>query len=202
MPNNVVVVMPKRGRGAAVLSLHTVYLSSPLLRRRYCRAVFKEALRLYPPAPPRNTTAPLRLGSVDVPVGTAIHFPIWWVHRHPDNWPHPLQFDPLRFVERVETDSSGDAEGAQEASSSSVVYKDKPVTAGSYLPFSAGPRNCVGQQFAYLEGTIILSVLTAPPPPPHLLHFYGFPFLCPLLTLDPGSDPEFFLSLAPRSPEN
>ena len=56
----------------------------------YCTAVLKEALRLYPPAPltARNTTAPLDLLGVDIPVGTLVWVPIWCVHSGIAETPH------------------------------------------------------------------------------------------------------------------
>merc|ERR1711871_1071226 len=66
----------------------------------YNRAVFKEALRLYPPAPltVRSTVKDSVIGGVDVPEGTVLYIPIWWIHRSPLNWRKPDEFHPERFL--------------------------------------------------------------------------------------------------------
>lgn len=103
----------------------------------YARAVFMEALRLYPPAPltARNTTAPVRVGGFEVPVGTMVWLPVWWIHRSPRNFDDPGRFRPERFL------------------------RDGGAAQSNWLPFSAGRRSCVGARFAMLEGVILLAQL-------------------------------------------
>ena len=56
-------------------------------------------------------------------------------HRHPEFWDEPERFDPDRFLpERTE---------------------DRPRLA--YLPFGAGPRRCIGEEFALVEATLALA---------------------------------------------
>ena len=60
-----------------------------------------------------------------IPKGSIVSCCIAALHRNPDVWPDPLKFDPDRFLmENIETQN--------------------PF---SYIPFSAGPRNCIGEHF-------------------------------------------------------
>ncbi|MEO6018975.1 MAG: cytochrome P450 [Knoellia sp.] len=105
----------------------------------WTRAVVDESLRLYPPAwaLSRRSTATDVLGGHEVPVGTLVIMSPWLVHRHPARWPDPEAFRPDRFL-----DGAGAA----------------GVDRG-YLPFGAGPRLCIGREFALGEMVIVLSRL-------------------------------------------
>jgi unspecific monooxygenase len=102
------------------------------------RAVISEALRLYPPAFTivREAIRPDRLGTVDVPTKSVLMIAPWVLHRHRRLWRDPDAFDPSRFMP-----------GAPD------------VPRFSYLPFGAGPRVCVGAQFALAEATLVLAML-------------------------------------------
>jgi cytochrome P450 len=102
-------------------------------------AVFEEAIRLYPPAPAvaRQSVAPDEIQGFPVPAG-AILMPSQWVtHRHPAYWETPEQFRPERFL-------PGRAQ-------------DRPKFA--YFPFGGGPRACIGNTFALIEGALVLAAL-------------------------------------------
>jgi cytochrome P450 len=102
-------------------------------------AVFEEALRLYPPAPglARRAVGPDEIQGHPVPA-KAILMPSQWVtHRHPAYWEEPDQFRPERFL-------PGRAAG-------------RPKFA--YFPFGGGPRACIGNTFALIEGTLVLAGL-------------------------------------------
>ncbi|EZA51531.1 Cytochrome P450 4C1 [Ooceraea biroi] len=71
-----------------------------------------------------------------VPAGTVVHLNIYGVHRDPNFWPNPEVFDPDRFL--------------PERSQNHHPY--------SYLPFSAGPRNCLGK-FALLQMKAMIAPL-------------------------------------------
>ncbi|KAL6420612.1 hypothetical protein ACFW04_014644 [Cataglyphis niger] len=91
----------------------------------YLERCLKEALRLYPSVFSilRNIKEDVKLHSYDIPAGTMIYLNIYAVHRDPNFWPNPEVFDPDRFLpERIQN--------------------RHPY---SYLPFSAGPRNCIGE---------------------------------------------------------
>lgn len=107
-------------------------------RLPYTRAVVSEALRLYPPAAVivREATAETRCGALTIPRGTLVFISPWVLHRHRKLWAAPEHFDPERFLP-----------GAP------------PVARFAYLPFGAGPRVCVGAQFALAEATLVLATL-------------------------------------------
>jgi cytochrome P450 len=106
-------------------------------RLPYTQAVFREALRLYPPvwALARIATRPYRLGPYHVPEGGTIVTSQWVVQRRADYFPDPLRFCPERWLDRP------------------------PPPPGAYFPFAAGPRMCIGERFAMLEGVLVLAAI-------------------------------------------
>lgn len=111
-------------------------------RLPFTRAVVEEAMRLYPPAPLLGRAA-LRddiLCGRKIPAGSIIIVAPWLVHRHSLLWDDPLVFDPRRFL-------PGRREG---------------VRRFSYLPFGAGPRVCLGMNFALQEAVILMAHLLGP----------------------------------------
>ena len=109
------------------------------------RAVFEEALRLYPPAAmlARQAIADDELAGVHIPAGAVITVSPYVLHRRRGLWDHPDAFDPSRFLgER----------------------RDR-VDRFAYIPFGAGPRVCIGMAFAMQEGIILLA---------HLLRAFRF----------------------------
>jgi cytochrome P450 len=110
-----------------------------LPRMPFPRMVFQEALRLYPPIwiIARRAIGEDRLGEYDVPAGTEVAMSPWVMHHHPQYWENPEGFNPDRFTpEQV---------------------KARPEFA--YLPFGGGPRTCIGNHFAVLEGQLAMSVI-------------------------------------------
>ncbi|XP_025265743.1 cytochrome P450 4C1-like isoform X2 [Camponotus floridanus] len=104
----------------------------------YLDRCLKEALRLYPSASfiLRKTGDAVKLQSYIVPAGTILGLNIYGVHRDPNFWPNPDVFDPDRFLpERI-----------------------KNRHPYSYIPFSAGPRNCIGQRL----GLLMMKAIIAP----------------------------------------
>lgn len=104
----------------------------------YLELVIKESLRLYPSVPffGRNITEEVVLGKVIIPANTSVLVSPYLLGRNSETFPDPLKFDPSRFD--VETNNE----------------KNNPF---AYIPFSAGPRNCIGQKFAMLEMKSIIS---------------------------------------------
>jgi len=103
--------------------------------------VIKESLRLYPPGwlYTRRALAEDRFGAYQVPAGADLFICSYLLHRHPDFWDKPEAFMPQRFTPQ------------QEASRHRYAY----------IPFSAGPRHCIGESFAMSEMMIHLAVLAA-----------------------------------------
>ncbi|XP_048346360.1 ultra-long-chain fatty acid omega-hydroxylase isoform X2 [Sphaerodactylus townsendi] len=97
----------------------------------------KESLRLHPPATvlSRRCTEDVKLpdGKV-IPKGTICLLSIFGIHHNPTVWPEPEVYDPYRF-------DSGTSQ--------------LPL---SFVPFSAGPRNCIGQNFAMAEMKAVLAL--------------------------------------------
>jgi len=101
--------------------------------------IFKETMRLYPPAymVGRQAERELWLGEARIPRGAFVFVNIFGLHRRPDLFADPLAFSPARF--------SGAGERA--------------LPRGAYIPFGGGPRICIGNHFAMMEGTLLLAHL-------------------------------------------
>lgn len=108
----------------------------------YTLQVIKEALRLYPAAYAygRTATRPLQLGDYHIPKGLVVLACPYMMHRRPDYFPKPEQFDPDRFT----------------------LEREAQIPRFAYLPFGAGPRACIGRQFALMEAQLILAALAQP----------------------------------------
>jgi cytochrome P450 len=102
-------------------------------------AVFEEALRLYPPAPglARRAVAADEIQGHPVPAKAILMPSQWVIHRHPAYWDEPDRFRPERFL-------PGRA-------------PERPKFA--YFPFGGGPRGCIGNTFALIEGALVLAAL-------------------------------------------
>jgi len=102
----------------------------------YLDCVIKESQRLCPAAPHvnRECCEDYDLNGIHIPAGTEIMIPIYVLHHDPDAWQNPEKFDPERF--------RGPAKDARHAF--------------QFLPFGAGPRNCIGMRFALMEVKIAL----------------------------------------------
>lgn len=112
---------------------------SDMAKLKFTRDVFRETLRLYPPVPMmvRQARCPVRFRNRDVPKGAQIVLSPWHLHRHERLWDAPDAFDPDRWQGEAARASARDA----------------------YIPFSAGPRVCIGAGFAMVEGPLLLALL-------------------------------------------
>ncbi|EFA04665.2 cytochrome P450 CYP4BN1 [Tribolium castaneum] len=102
---------------------------SDLQSMKYLELVIKETLRLYPSVPmfARKTSEPVQYENIFIPEGVTVNIFAYGIHRDPKYFKDPEKFDPSRF----------------ETVDGKLPY--------AYIPFSAGPRNCIGQKFAMLE---------------------------------------------------
>ena len=103
----------------------------------YTQWCIKEAMRLYPPAPEtlRTTTENIEIDGHVLPKGVSLSIIFFQIHRHPDLWENPNEYNPLNF-------HPSKAEGRD------------PY---AYMPFSAGYRNCIGQNFAIIEEKMVIA---------------------------------------------
>ena len=109
-----------------------------LSRLRYTRMVAEETMRLYPPVWVISRTAINNdvMGGFEIPAGSEILIFPYVTHRHPRWWVDADRFWPERFLPQ---NSAG-----------------RPR--GSYIPFGAGPRTCVGLNFAMTEILVVLAL--------------------------------------------
>jgi cytochrome P450 len=112
-------------------------------------AVLAETLRLWPPSWmfSRRVLEPVVLGGRTVPVGTMCLISPALLHRDPRSWAEPERFWPDRWLRRV----PGRADRFDPRS------PGQPR--GAYVPFGAGPRMCIGEQFAWSEAATMLAEL-------------------------------------------
>jgi cytochrome P450 len=110
-----------------------------LSRLKYTRSVVDETMRLYPPVwvISRTAVADDMVGGFRVPAGSEILIFPYITHRHPGWWPEPDRFLPERFA----------------------AENSRNRVRGAYLPFGAGPRTCVGLNFAMTEILVVLAIL-------------------------------------------
>ena len=101
--------------------------------------VLQETLRLYPSAwwLMRIAVEDDEIDGYPIPAGTQVALMIYHIHHHPEQWRSPELFNPDRFLKR--------------ASQSRHPY--------AYVPLGSGQRQCIGRDFAYLEGQLILTRL-------------------------------------------
>jgi len=112
---------------------------SAIPKLEFATKVIQEGLRLYPPfwMVDRMALSDDRAGDLAIPRGSTVVVFIYGAHHSPQYWDDPERFDPERFTKANE----------------------KLRTPITYLPFGAGPRGCIGGNYAMLQVLMILSVL-------------------------------------------
>jgi cytochrome P450 len=116
-----------------------VPIASDVPQLPYSRMVIEETLRLYPPAwgMSRSVRADDEIAGYHIPANTIVTLSPYVAHRDPRWWVNPEGFDPERF--------------APEQSANRPRY--------AYFPFSGGPRQCIGNEFALMEATLVLATV-------------------------------------------
>ncbi|XP_050528838.1 cytochrome P450 4g15-like isoform X2 [Daktulosphaira vitifoliae] len=111
------------------------------IEMKFLERCIMETLRLYPPVPiiARHLYENVKLESkgITLPAGATVAISPFKLHRNPDVFPNPEMFNPDNFL--------------PEKSAARHYY--------SYIPFSAGPRSCVGRKYAMLKLKILLSTI-------------------------------------------
>lgn len=105
----------------------------------YTIAVFKEAMRLYPPVYiiARRAIEDTVVGGRKIGKNAIVIVNVVGLHKRADVFPDPERFDPERFL--------GD--------------RERQLPRGAYIPFSVGPRNCIGNHFALMEAHLLLATI-------------------------------------------
>ncbi|CAE6483300.1 unnamed protein product [Rhizoctonia solani] len=147
LAENPEIMAKLRGEVLGRLGASNYPTSEDFKEMKYLRAVLNETLRLFPPVPMNERTAVRStvLHSAGkkyyIPAGANIPYSILHMHRRMDLWgPDAEEFDPERWLD-------------------DRLKKYVTPNPFIFLPFNAGPRICLGQQFAYNEASYFLSRL-------------------------------------------
>lgn len=117
----------------------TMDVMSRIMASKVCQQVIEESMRLYPPAYfiDRVSIEPDTFDGMAIEADSNLLFSVYEIHRHPKLWEQPNAFLPERF-----------ADGSRKFSS-------------QYFPFGAGPRKCIGNNFAMSEMIIAVTELVS-----------------------------------------
>uniref|UniRef100_A0A8K9XLI4 unspecific monooxygenase n=1 Tax=Oncorhynchus mykiss TaxID=8022 RepID=A0A8K9XLI4_ONCMY len=101
-----------------------------LMQMDYLDCVLNESLRLYPISPRLERVAKktVEINGIIIPKDCVVLVPTWTLHRDPEIWSDPEEFKPERFSKE----------------------NKEPIDPYTYMPFGAGPRNCIGMRFALI----------------------------------------------------
>jgi len=126
------------GRGVAELT------GADLRACTLLQATWKEALRLYPAAVAagRTATRDTEVCGYHIPRGALLGVSFWELHRNPALWPRALEFLPERWLAEYQAELG-------------------PTRRDAFMPFSVGPRACLGAPLADVEGPALLAGILA-----------------------------------------
>uniref|UniRef100_A0A673ZWB2 unspecific monooxygenase n=1 Tax=Salmo trutta TaxID=8032 RepID=A0A673ZWB2_SALTR len=101
-----------------------------LVQMDYLDCVLNESLRLYPISPRLERVAKktVEINGIVIPKDCVVLVPTWTLHRDPEIWSDPEEFKPERFSKE----------------------NKESIDPNTYMPFGAGPRNCIGMRFALI----------------------------------------------------
>jgi cytochrome P450 len=122
-----------------------------LPKLRWTDAIFSEVMRLYPPV---WTTVRRTLDEYDalgylIPPTSFVMISPWVVHHDPQWWPEPERLAPQRWIAAED--------GDDDPLSGHALAAGRPRM--TYLPFGAGPRQCIGNAFARMEAVMALATI-------------------------------------------
>jgi cytochrome P450 len=105
----------------------------------YTERVFAESMRIYPPAWAigRQAINDCKIGKYTIPAGSSILMSQYLMHRNPHYFPQPARFDPERWTPKEKA--------------------RRPRF--SYFPFGGGPRSCIGESFAWMQGILLIATI-------------------------------------------
>ena len=111
------------------------------LELEYTTKVFTESMRIYPPAwiLPREAVKETKIGEFVIPSGVNVLVSQFVNHRDPKFFTNPEKFQPERWTPEFR----------------------KGLPKFAYFPFGGGPRSCVGEPFAWMEGALLLATISA-----------------------------------------
>ena len=108
-------------------------------RLKFTELVMTESMRLYPPAWAigRMTSTQCELGGYSIPAKSLVLMSQYVMHRDTRYYKNPIEFDPGRW---------------------STDFKDS-LPQFAYFPFGGGPRRCIGEGFAWMEGILLIATI-------------------------------------------
>jgi cytochrome P450 len=125
---------------AEVDALNHELTAADVPKLEYTTKVFTESMRLYPPAwiLPREVVKETQIGDYIIPAEANVLVSQFVNHRDPRFFAHPESFEPERWTPEFR----------------------KTLPKFAYYPFGGGPRSCVGEPFAWMEGALLLATIS------------------------------------------
>jgi cytochrome P450 len=123
----------------SILDNDGVPTAADICKLEYTEKVFAESMRLYPPAwaVGRQAIHDYRIGEYTIPAGSTLLMSQYLMHRDPRFFPEPERFNPERWNSEAKTN----------------------LPRFSYFPFGGGPRACIGEPFAWIEGILFIATI-------------------------------------------